>query len=84
MGRLMWAGGRGMMLREVMGMTSSTEPVPGPSTAGRVSLDDLARRKGLRPVTSLEDMKEDGVFGSDDEVEEFLQYVQAARQADLG
>jgi len=35
-------------------------------------------------VASLEEMREDGVFGSDEELAEFLRYVQAARRADLG
>ena len=46
--------------------------------------DELARRRGVRPVASLEEMREDGVFGSDEELAEFLRYVQAARRADLG
>ncbi len=66
-------------------MTSGAELVDEPSRWGRrVSLDELARRKGVRPVTSLEDMQEDGVFGSDEELDEFLRYVQAARRSDLG
>jgi hypothetical protein len=43
----------------------------------------LARRKGVRPVESVEDMAEDGVFESDEELEEFLAHVYASRHADL-
>jgi hypothetical protein len=74
-----------MMPGEVIGMTSGAESVRDPSSSGgRVSLDELARRKGVRPVASLEEMREDGVFGSDEELEQFLEYVQAARHSDLG
>lgn len=66
-------------------MTSGAESAREPSkSSGRVSLDELARRKGVRPVVSLEEMREDGVFGSNEELEEFLRYVQTARHADLG
>lgn len=47
------------------------------------SLDELARRKAIRPVESVADMAQDGVFSSDDELEAFLQHVHAARQADV-
>ena len=55
-----------------------------PRRSGRVSLDELARRKGVQPVTSLEEMREDGVFRSDEEPDAFLRYVQAGRRSDLG
>ncbi len=56
----------------------------GTSPAGNsVSIDELARRKGVRPVEFVEDMAQDGVFESDDELEEFLAHVYAARRADL-
>jgi hypothetical protein len=51
--------------------------------AGRVSLDELARRKGVRPVESMEELVCD-VFGSDAELDEFLTSTYAARRADLG
>jgi hypothetical protein len=46
----------------------------------RVSVEELARRKGVRPVESLDDMARD-VFASDDELDEFLAFVHADRQA---
>jgi hypothetical protein len=51
--------------------------------AGRVSLDELARRKGVRPVESMNDLACD-VFDTDEELDEFLQSTYAARRADLG
>lgn len=50
---------------------------------GTVPLDELAQRKGVRPVESVEDMARDGVFTSDDELEDFLAHVYAARDADI-
>ena len=50
------------------------------------SLDDveeLARRQGVHPVESVEDMARPGIFESDEELEEFLAHVYAARRADL-
>jgi hypothetical protein len=47
------------------------------------SIDEQVKRKGIRPVESIEDMAQDGVFESDEEVEQFLAHVYAARHADL-
>lgn len=47
------------------------------------SVEEQARRKGIRPVEHIEDMAQDGVFESDEEVEQFLAHVYAARHADL-
>lgn len=49
----------------------------------RESLDEQARRKGIRPVRAIEDMAQDGVFESDDEVEAFIAHIYASRHADL-
>ncbi len=57
--------------------------MPGRPADEPVSLDELARRKGIGSVESVADMGQDGVFGSDEELEEFLQHVHAARQADV-
>ena len=51
--------------------------------AGRVSLDELARRKGVRPVESMDELVCE-VFDTDEELEEFLASTYAARRADLG
>ncbi|HEX5494259.1 MAG TPA: hypothetical protein VFX70_06780 [Mycobacteriales bacterium] len=56
------------------------EQVPAPRRAPRESLEEQARRKGVRPVEPVEDMAQDGIFDSDEELEEFLAYVYAARR----
>jgi hypothetical protein len=48
-----------------------------------LSLDEMARRKGVRPVESVHDMARPGLFESDGELEEFLAHVLASRHADL-
>lgn len=64
-------------------MTSSAEGSAQPPQSGSLTLDELAERKGVRPVESIEEMAQDGVFDSDDELENFLEHVHAARHADL-
>jgi hypothetical protein len=64
-------------------MTTGAEHPDRPLSRGCVPLDELARRKGVRPVESVEDMAQDGIFSSDEELEEFLSFVYASRRADL-
>ena len=65
-------------------MTTSGAEFPEPSSPRRASVpvEELARRKGVRPVESVDEMAQD-VFESDQELQEFLAQVYAAREADL-
>ena len=47
----------------------------------RESLDEQARRKGAKPVTSAEDLRFDGIWESDEELDEFLDHLDRQRQA---
>ena len=49
----------------------------------RESLDEQVRRRGLRPVNSLDDVARDDVFETDEELDAFLAWVYAERQANL-
>jgi hypothetical protein len=49
-----------------------------------VSLREQARRQGVRPVESADDLAADGVFDSDEELDEFLAAVADWRHAELG
>jgi hypothetical protein len=49
----------------------------------RESLDEQVRRRGLRPVNSLDDVARDDVFESDEELDAFLAWVYAERQSNL-
>lgn len=65
-------------------MTTNSAGYDGESPQTRhESIDEQAKRKGIRPVDSVEDMAQDGVFSSDEELEQFLAHVYAARHADL-
>jgi hypothetical protein len=66
------------------GMTTSSAAYGGDSPGRRPeSIEEQARRKGIRPVERVEDMAQDGVFESDEELDQFLAHVYAARHADL-
>lgn len=43
-----------------------------PPDRGAESIDEQARRKGVRPIQSLDDLAQDGVFDSDEELDAFL------------
>ena len=65
-------------------MTTSSAGYAGESPESRPeSIDEQVKRKGVQPVESVRDMAQDGVFGSDEELEKFLAHVYAARHADL-
>jgi hypothetical protein len=49
----------------------------------QATLDELFRVKDARPIQTADDLACDGVFDSDEELEEFLAYTYAARRADL-
>ena len=49
----------------------------------RESLDEQVRRRSLRPVMSADDVARDDVFESDEELDAFLAWYHAERQANL-
>jgi len=55
-----------------------------PASAGsRLSLDELARQQGVRPIKSVAELVRYDVFESDDEVDEFIAFTYAQRRADI-
>lgn len=48
----------------------------------RESLDEQVRRRGIKPIGSVEDMACDA-FETDEELDAFLAHVYAARRANL-
>jgi hypothetical protein len=70
----MWSSDRegGMAGMTVADFTGSE---PGSYSA---ELDEQARRKGVRPVTSIDELRAD-VFESDEELDEFLADLEAFR-----
>jgi hypothetical protein len=63
--------------------TSSADLWPGQPERSSVSLDELARRKHVQPIRSAEDLAQDDVFDSDEELDAFLAHVYTVRRADL-
>ncbi len=53
-----------------------------PPDGGAESIDEQARRKGGRPIQSADDLAQDGVFDTDEELDAFLAHVAAMRHAD--
>ncbi len=47
------------------------------------ALDEQVRRRGLKPITSVDDLVCEGIFDTDEELDEFLAYTYAARRSDL-
>lgn len=45
--------------------------------------EDLVRRQGARPITSVKEMARPELFESDEELDEFLAELYAARQAGM-
>jgi len=65
-------------------MTSSSAGYAEESPEARPeSIHEQVKRKGVRPVESVRDMAQDGVFSSGEQLEQFLAHVYAARHADL-
>jgi len=48
-----------------------------------VPAEELARRQGVRPVGSVEELAMPGAFESDEEWREFLDDLYASRRADM-
>jgi hypothetical protein len=47
-----------------------------------VSIDELVRRKHVRTLYSADDLAQDDVFDTDEELDAFLAHVHAIRHAD--
>jgi transcriptional regulator with XRE-family HTH domain len=54
-----------------------------PEDEGQVPVEELARRQGVRPIKSVDELARDGIFESDEELEEFLAEIRAMRGASL-
>jgi hypothetical protein len=53
------------------------------SRQARPTVEELARRKGVRPIKSLDDLARDDVWESDEELDAFLAHLDAMRHTDL-
>ncbi|MEU4421882.1 hypothetical protein AB0F81_14750 [Actinoplanes sp. NPDC024001] len=65
-------------------MSSNAEPnFAWPSAANHVTAAELARRQGVQPVASIDDLARPDLFESDDDLDEFLTDVYASRRAGI-
>lgn len=48
-----------------------------------VTVEELARQQGVRPLRSADDLLQPGMFESDEELDEFLADLYASRRAGL-
>lgn len=63
--------------------TNRADEVPVPPDSGTESLDELARRKCIRAIRSADDLAQDDIFDTDEELDAFLAHVAATRHADI-
>ncbi|MBT8225259.1 MAG: hypothetical protein HKP61_09260 [Dactylosporangium sp.] len=63
--------------------TSNAERVPGRPSAEHVPIEELARRQGVKPLRSADDLACPGLFESDQELDEFLADLYASRRAGM-
>jgi hypothetical protein len=54
-----------------------------PAPGAREALAEALRREGVQPIESVDDWAGDGIFESDDELDDFLAFTYAARRADI-
>ena len=62
-----------------------TEYIPDarqPGDSARETIEELARRQGVRPIDSVEELAVPGVFESDEELDEFLAWLHRERRRD--
>lgn len=65
-------------------MTSnSAERPPEWGTAEHVPVEELLRRQGVRPIESVDELACPDLFESDDELDEFIAFIHAARHTGL-
>jgi hypothetical protein len=70
-------------VREVAAVSTSSEGRPvEPLDYDSLSIEELARLQGVKPVQSLDELARD-VFSSDEEMDEFIAYTYAARRRDM-
>lgn len=64
----------------------TTNPADAASGPGDLQqeLEEIIRAKQPRPIESIEDFTAPGVFDSDEEVDAFIAFTYAERQANLG
>jgi hypothetical protein len=68
---------------EVAVTTDGSAHAEHPARDEHVSVEELARRQGVRPIESVDEMARPDLFASDEELEEFLADLYASRRSGL-
>lgn len=68
---------------EVVTMSSSAEFARREGLEGPALLEALLREKDVQPIRSVNDLACEGIFDTDQELDEFLTWVTAERRANL-
>jgi hypothetical protein len=63
--------------------SSSADELPEWGTAEHVPVEELARRQGVRPIGSVDELARPDLFESDEELAEFLADLYASRHTGL-
>lgn len=66
-------------------ISSNAERIPDrqPPVEEYVSIEELARRQGVKPLRSADDLARPGLFESDDELAAFLDDLYTSRRAGM-
>jgi hypothetical protein len=62
-------------------MSASSIDQGGPTAGGFASLEELARRQGVGPIASAEELVRPGIWESDEELDAFISDLHASRSA---
>ena len=54
-----------------------------PRPGARAALEDALRSEGIQPIQSVDDLADEDIFESDEELDDFLAFTYAARRADI-
>lgn len=64
-------------------MIVTATPLPGPRYED-LPMEELARRQGVRPIGTVDELADPDAFDSDEDLEDILTFIYASRRADLG
>lgn len=73
---------RRVTTKEVI-LTTTVDDQPEPVSEDDLSFDELARRQGVKPITSISDLAQPDLWHSDEEYEDFLDDLYASRRAGM-
>lgn len=64
-------------------MIVTATPLPEPRYED-LPMEELARRQGVRPIGTVDELADPDAFDSDEDLEDILTFIYASRRADLG